>query len=1197
MGTVYRAEDVATGRRVALKLATTPHLADALARERAALSVVANRHVVGYVGEGTTHDGSRFVVVEWLDGEDLRTVLARGALAIDVAVRIATELCVGLAAVHASGFVHRDVTPSNVMIAPDGRATLLDFGLAARTGAERASRFGTAAYLAPELIGRRAHVDPRADVYAVGCTLFECLTGAPPFGSGGDASTLLRAILEPAPRVRTRRPEIPAWLGELVAMLLHKSPEDRPDAGGVVLQLRDHGRIAAGAPDTERGHAHAFALVRLGSATSDATVDLDDASPAAVAAICRGFGIRVDAPLDVLVLTARDPDPRDQLRRLLGACSRISANDIGAAIAVISAGQGAIERGRHLLATVPRNAMYLDDETRRLAPAGAAGFAKVVGGGFLVAAAPHVTEPATAIVGRDEVVARIGGELTRRSPAPGFAIVLGDAGVGKTAVLQAVRAARGSLAHGPVEGQLHLADAPYHALREWLCAWLARAGAIDEATLRSELVRLLGRRGVMRVPELARLVGVAAPGVGHGSASRDSLEAAIVDAVGAALEGEPLVIDDAQWLDPASASVLLRLARRRTRPAIVLAARRELCSAFPELVAQASLVEDLAALAPAASAALVARIAPQLDPATVAALARDAEGHPLILLELARAAACGTADRAPASAIGLVQARLLRLSPDARHAVAVASVLGGRIVRTALLRYLEARVAAGSERDAAVDELCRTGIFVPDPGDPTALRFATALVGEAAYALLVEPERIALHGAIARDLGDDSATEPAVLRRHAEGANATELVTLAHVLAAERAALLFDFDAACDAVRDGIASGASAELLGRLRSCEAEALLMAERYAEADLRAREAAEFLRRGSLRWMHAYSIRTRAAFRRLETSGALAIFGELAATATDASAASLAVQIMAGIAGNLILVGLVAEGERCGATVETIAAAHSATPEVEAELCRLRGRRAQARGEWDRYRVEFERAAELREGHGHVVDAVLARLNVAHAWFELGAGVRAIDIARSAVEEATELELPYVLGYGRFLLGFFLRSAGNLDAARAELHRALEDADEDPRRAGEIEVELAFDAIDRGAHAEARHHAERALVLLAPAPTHVPQSCAARAAVELRAGDPVAALAWAERAHTAAAPLGLMVEDLSMVRAVFLEACLACGDARATDLARAAVAELDERERRLASPELAAGFRARIDNARLRELATALIAPRGT
>lgn len=1201
MGTVYRAVEIATGRDVALKvLRSSGARRRGLERERAALARLADARVVRYLGEGRTPDGRPFLAFDWLEGEDLQSRLGRGRLDVGETVRLAIDVATGLGAAHSAGIVHRDVKPANVMIAPDGRATLLDFGIAQAAGRERPSTLGTALYLAPELIGRRRVVDARADVYALGCVMFECLTGAAPFAADGVAQTLLRGMLETAPRLSLLRPEVPAWIDRLVASMLSKQPDERPRDGSTVAVLLDRGETGAvassavGRPSATQSGSYAFALLRVGGGGTDETTDLEHESERiapVVVSTCREFGISLDSPLaDVLLMTALDADPRDQLRRLLGASVRMVGRVPDVRIAVVTGGADAIERGRALLERAPPGAAYADDDSRRLAPAGSASFVAVgrPPGEPLLRLEPAVAPVASSLVGRDAVIARLGAALTAREPA--FAILLGDGGIGKTAVVDQLRRAWGDVPGSSFGGRIHLAAAPYHGLYEWVRSFVAPTGELDEATLRAELGRRLGRRAAMRSAQLARLLALPTadrPGEGPGpQGSREALEVAVVDCMCAVLAGAPLFVDDAQWLDADSVATLLRLLARQGRPPVLLAARPELAARFPELVARATTVERLLPLDAGASAALLARVLPALDPTSAASVVRDAEGHPLVLLELGRAIAADGDGRPPATAVGLVQSRLRRLGAAAREVLAVSSVLGGVVSRDRLAVFASGAV------DAPIAELVASGVLVAAPTDPTALHFATALVEEAAYGLLDEAERVALHTAVARELGSAAGTEPALLLHHAERSGDAALVTLAHVIGAEHAALRFDFDAALSCARAGVSSGADDEQLGRLRLCEAEALLMAERYAEAEFRAREAAELLRAGSLGWVRSVWVRSKATNRRLDPAGAMAIFDELVACEVDdGEARVLELRTLLVIAATLILIGLADEGEARSAVVERMASATTLTDGLEADLGLLRARRAHARGEWCRYLEELERAERLQERSGDLPSAVLGRINRAHGLFELGAYADAIELGRTAVAEAEELELGYALGYGRFLLGVFLRRAGEPVAARVELARALDGSDEDPRLTGEVALELALDALDRGDLVEAEREVERSLALLERSPANLSPACAVSSMVRLRRGDVEGALSWAERARSTAAPLGAMVEDLSIVRLALLEACAASGDPRGAELAREAMTELDDRAERVGGGELTGLFRARPDNRLLCEAARAL------
>ncbi|MEJ7734304.1 MAG: serine/threonine-protein kinase [Polyangiaceae bacterium] len=525
MATVYCAEELGSRRRVALKVlrhpGPPPHDYEGLERERAALARVRHPHVVACLGDGVTPAGARFLVFEWLDGEDLRARLSRGPLDLATTLQLASEVSAALAAAHVAGVVHRDVKPANIVLAPDGHATLCDFGLAQGAGGERPSTLGTALYLAPELVGRRGRVDARADVYALGCVIFECLSGAPPFLADTVAQSLLRCLFEPAPRLCPLRPETPPWLEALVVRMLHKVPDERPRDGQALVALLAAAGAGLGDEVGEReaapSHAHAFALLRVGDPVSDATVDIERERAPALAAICGRFGVCLDAPLsDMLVLTASDPEPRDQLRRLLGASLQMVGQVNGARLTILCGGgegrvvQGALERGRWLLERAAPGSAWADDETRRLAPVDCASFSLediAPGKRALRVRAPIRARPPP-LVGREAMIGRMEDALGR--PSSGLVVLVGDAGMGKTAVLEAVRARLRPQVRHSLDGQLHLSGAPYHAVRTWAHAWLARAGAVDERTLRAELGRVVGKRAAWRAAELAPLLGTAA---------------------------------------------------------------------------------------------------------------------------------------------------------------------------------------------------------------------------------------------------------------------------------------------------------------------------------------------------------------------------------------------------------------------------------------------------------------------------------------------------------------------------------------------------------------------------------------------------------------------------------------------------------------------------------------------------------------
>ncbi|MCE9579644.1 MAG: protein kinase, partial [Deltaproteobacteria bacterium] len=241
MGVVYRARDRVSGGSVAVKVISG---ADARARDRfrretRVLASLAHPAIVRFVADGETADGQLFLAMEWLDGETLAERLLRGALSLEDARRVALRLAQALAAAHAAGVVHRDVKPSNIYLVhgDPGRAVLLDFGIAQVAAATHAltaagAVVGTPAYMAPEQCRGNA-IDERSDLFALGCVLYEAISGAQAFGAP-TSHAIMAKVLFVTPESLRDRFGAPEALAALVARLLIKDPIARPASAALV---------------------------------------------------------------------------------------------------------------------------------------------------------------------------------------------------------------------------------------------------------------------------------------------------------------------------------------------------------------------------------------------------------------------------------------------------------------------------------------------------------------------------------------------------------------------------------------------------------------------------------------------------------------------------------------------------------------------------------------------------------------------------------------------------------------------------------------------------------------------------------------------------------------------------------------------------------------------------------------------------
>jgi serine/threonine-protein kinase len=245
MSTVYLARDVELDRHVALKVLASNLAGDGVCRARflreaKLASHVSHPSIVRIYGVGEDERGP-FIVMEHVEGPTLASELARrGSFSPEQALEVAVPLASALAAAHAAGLVHRDVTPQNVLLDRKGSPKLSDFGIARLLDGtrftERGTIMGTAAYLAPEQ-ARGEVVTSAADVYSLGAVLYELLTGRPPFQADTLPALLLQCEEAAVVPPRDLAPAVSPALEALVLRTLEKAPESRPSAAALAATL------------------------------------------------------------------------------------------------------------------------------------------------------------------------------------------------------------------------------------------------------------------------------------------------------------------------------------------------------------------------------------------------------------------------------------------------------------------------------------------------------------------------------------------------------------------------------------------------------------------------------------------------------------------------------------------------------------------------------------------------------------------------------------------------------------------------------------------------------------------------------------------------------------------------------------------------------------------------------------------------
>lgn len=225
------------GQAVALKILHPELLvsvaADRFLREIQVSSRLSHPNIAKLLDSGE-RDWLVFYVMTYVEGPTLREYMTQHVkLPVSDAVKLAGDLLGALEHAHGHGFIHRDVKPENVVIGAQG-AVLLDFGIAravSASGKDRLTRsgiaVGTSTYMSPEQISALKEIDCRSDLYSLGCMLFECLAGQPPFLNRNEAMVLQQHLTQPAPDLRTLRPEVPEAIATAIGRSLAKAPEDR----------------------------------------------------------------------------------------------------------------------------------------------------------------------------------------------------------------------------------------------------------------------------------------------------------------------------------------------------------------------------------------------------------------------------------------------------------------------------------------------------------------------------------------------------------------------------------------------------------------------------------------------------------------------------------------------------------------------------------------------------------------------------------------------------------------------------------------------------------------------------------------------------------------------------------------------------------------------------------------------------------
>lgn len=1185
MGDVYKARDHRTGELAAIKIVADEHGSGGrFAREIRILAELEHPGIVRYLADGVLGSGKLYLAMEWLEGEDLLARLARGPLDVVESVTLARGVAEALAFAHARGVIHRDLKPGNLFLV-EGRVDavkVLDFGIAQLLAGARLTQtgnlVGTPGYMAPEQARGVELVDTRADVFSLGCVLYQCLTGEAAFAGTQIMAVLARILFDEPLRVREKRPDVPAALDALIARMLAKSPRERPRDGHAVLEaLRtieeaSEGALRSSSPLvvalTEREQrAVAVSLIAAprGSLDADpsnvATLELSDT----IAEVAEGHGGHTERLLDgsmVVVITssslatdlaaqaarcALSLRPRAQGRPMALALGR------GATKERLPMGP-AIDRAVRLVARASGDVILLDEVVAGLLDARfdvretKAGFA-LHGEHALAEGTRTLLGKATPCVGRDRELRQLE-QLLDECVEDGEAravLVRAPAGAGKSRFVHELlrridgRWDRMSLWIG--HGDPLRAGSAFSLLGQPL----RRACGIQDGeplALRRQkiLARVRGRitEGASRVAEfLGEIVGAPFPddeslslrtARADPQLMNDQMRTAFVEFLGAECEAGPVLIllEDLHWGDHPTVKFLDRALRDlRARPLFVLAlGRPEVRDVFPDLWGERYVQEiSLHELNRKAIERLARHVLGEsVSAETIERLARLSEGNAFYLEELIRSEAEGRGADLPETVVAMVQSRLGALDDEARRLLRAASVFGETFWAGGVSALL-----GGTATGQRLRELVESEVLVkrPESRFPSEREYAFrhGLLREGAYAMLTDEDRALGHRLAGEWLEGRGESDARGLAEHFERGEQPERARAHHLRAAEQAHQAGDTDTAVAfaqrALRGAVGDEVELGLLGLL----SEAYAWRNDWSAAADCADKVSRLAEPGSAPWIRAVTAKC---MRAIDVGSADEILGLLdtvlavspAPGAVAASALSLATCVIV----------LLSKG-RLDLIEPTLQRLHEFVDPVALRDPIAAAWMHLAHPRWDAWvnedpwsglqhaRASLAHFQASEHSRGILIAKVMVGMN---AWF-LGASEQAERELGDTLREDEEL------GPGTSLrtvsLISVLSERGELAEARRMATRMIARGRADGRALfeGHGRWALAGVLLREGDLVGAEREARVAEELLANLPLERPATAVMLAAVHLAAGRAALALAAAERASLAHARVG--------------------------------------------------------------------------
>jgi len=1247
MGMVFRGRDLLDGQPVALKvLRRQGHDAtERLFRESEALAALAHPAIVRYVAHGATLQGEPYLVMEWLDGETLADRLARGAIGPVAAARLGSRVLRALAAAHSLDIVHRDIKPSNLFLpgADLDQAKLLDFGIARWAHDDlrvtRAGKaMGTPMYMAPEQASDGEALDGRADIFSLGCVLYECATGEPvPRADEAhtwddvDSSWLSSALPQPLRDVLSRmlalEPARRPDNAEALADELASVAETLATMGQDAIPVRQH--------ETLSGDEQRVAAVVILSKWQTP----EDLHSAALQELLAEHGARAEGMADgtTKVTFTGKSTPLDQATQAARCALRLKAALPDASLGIstgradmagkLSLGE-VIDQAGHLLATTPAGTIHIDGLTARLLetrfeiqplPDGAARLLFEKG----IREAPRtLMGMAVPCFGRDREIDLLEAlwDESCDEPAARAMLITAAAGGGKSRVRHEFcdRIQR----HGrPYELLVGRGDpmrdaAPFALLGPALLAAAGITGAEPEPVQRKRLLAHTSRfLPAKDAPRIAAFLGEMAllpfpdedllPLRAARQDPRlmaDQMLLSWLDWLEAECNHHPvlLVLEDLHWGDTPSVNFVDAALRVHCeKPFMVLAlARPEVDRRFPGVWRERSPQRiNLAPLSQRWSQRMIEHVVGKISEADARWIVDRAQGNPFYLEELLRVVRdggkVGDDSNLPDTVLGMVQARFDIFGADAKLVLRAGSIFG-QTFRPAGVKAL-----VDEDRRKDVDRWLeiltkREILFSRPTADLREYAFRHALLRQAAYEMLPPSEKRLGHLLAGQYLEQVGERQGIVLADHFERADEKPRAIRWLAVAAQQSLDADDLAETLARIERAVNLGAAGEELCAMRVIESEARFWRGEYVEAEKAARQA-----------IVSSDARTRlsaltALFNGL---GPQAKYDEVSKLFRDLERPAAPELLNPWLHCMVIATGYLAVSGDNDVRRRTLAFLEESKERLEPILVgraeSLRAHLASNGGKRSEQVTAFRRAAEYYDSIGYRRVACEALGNIGVSFLEAGQLEEAESCMRQVLATAQQLDLKYMLGGALQGLTNILAYRGSLDEARAVGQQALTatTAQNDRRFQGYAEAYLSVTEYLAADFERAEHYARAAMTTWEPVLSVRPFAIALLARALLAQGRPAEALVSARDAYAQLESLGVVDDGEATIRLALAECLIAVGDTPAArEVLEKAAGRILASAEAIEDPAIRESFLTRIpEHRRILELARELGSPK--